>query len=167
MTSEIQNPDWSTNLQQKEEEYTDFYQHDVEEIKAFFFFVNKDNIIDKITEEIVALEETNLLKKEQIIALIHNNMLQSDIRYNVDSILKYNITLAPLEIKNFINTNDSPEYLNVVESIDDLYFEKTITSFYDLNSLFIIFRETQKKLKSSNTKKLSIKHRDRKTRKRV
>jgi hypothetical protein len=167
MTSEIQNPDWSSNLQQKEEEYTDFYQHDVEEIKVFFFFVNKENIIDKITEEIVALEETNILKKEQIIELIHNNMQQSGIRYNVDSILKYNITLAPLEITNFINTNDTPEYLNVVESIDDLYFEKTITSFYDLNSLIIIFRETQKKVKTSNTKKLSIKHRERKTRKRV
>ena len=128
MTSEIQNPDWSSNLQQKEEEYTDFYQHDVEEIKVFFFFVNKENVIDKITEEIVALEETNILKKEQIIELIHNNMQQSGIRYNVDSILKYNITLAPLEITNFINTNDTPEYLNVVESIDDLYFEKTITS---------------------------------------
>jgi hypothetical protein len=167
MTSEIQNPDWSSNLQQKEEEYTDFYQHDVEEIKVFFFFVNKENVIDKITEEIVALEETNILKKEQIIELIHNNMQQSGIRYNVDSILKYNITLAPLEITNFINTNDTPEYLNVVESIDDLYFEKTITSFYDLNSLIIIFRETQKKVKTSNTKKLSIKHRERKTRKRV
>ena len=167
MTSEIQNPDWSSNLQQKEEEYTDFYQHDVEEIKVFFFFVNKENVIDKITEEIVALEETNILKKEQIIELIHNNVQQSGIRYNVDSILKYNITLAPLEIKNFINTNDSPEYLKVVESIDDLYFEKTITSFYDLNSLIIIFRETQKKVKTSNTKKLSIKHRERKTRKRV
>jgi len=163
----MQNPDWSSNLQQKEEEYTDFYQHDVEEIKVFFFFVNKENVIDKITEEIVALEETNILKKEQIIELIHNNMQQSGIRYNVDSILKYNITLAPLEITNFINTNDTPEYLNVVESIDDLYFEKTITSFYDLNSLIIIFRETQKKVKTSNTKKLSIKHRERKTRKRV
>ena len=62
--------DWLSDLKEKEEEYSEFYQHDVEEIKVFFFFVNKENVINKISEEIVALEEVGVLKKEQIITLI-------------------------------------------------------------------------------------------------
>lgn len=167
MASESAETDWVEELKQKEEEYSEFYQHEVDEIKTFFFFVNKENIIDKITEEIVPLDESGILKKEQIIALIHDNIEQQGIKYNLDSLLKYNISISPLELKNFIDSNDNPDYLSVIDTIDDIYFSKTITSLYDLNSLFIILRESQKKLKTSNTKKLSIRTRDRKTRKRV
>jgi len=159
--------DWLTDLKEKEEEYSEFYQHDVEEIKVFFFFVNKENVINKISEEIVALEEVGVLKKEQIITLIHDNITHSGIKYNLDSLLKYNITLEPLEIKNFIEKDNDPNFLKEIESINDTYFEKTITSFYDLNSLFIIFKEAPQKLKTSNTRRMSVKSRNRKTRKTV
>ena len=46
-------------------------------------------------------------------------------------------------------------------------FEKTITSIYDLNSLFVIFKEAPQKLKTSNTRRMSVKNRNRKTRKTV
>ena len=167
MTENYVEDNWIAELQQKEEEYSEFYRNSVEEIKVFFFFVNNNNIIDKITEEIVELDSPGILKKEQIIQLIKTNTEYNDIKYNLDSILKYNIFIDPVEIKNFITTDDNPDYLSHVEIIDDITFDKTISLFYDLNSLFIIYRENKKKIKTPKTKKLLLKSRDRKTRKRT
>ncbi len=167
MTEEIAQDDWITEIEKKEEEYSEFYRNSVEEIKVFFFFVNTENIIDKITEEIITLDSPGILKKEQILQLIKTNTEYKDIKYNLDSILKYNISIEPTEIKNFITSDDNPNYLMRLETIDDVYFSKTISLLYDLNSLFIIYRENKKKLRAPKTRKLLLKGRDRKSRKRT
>jgi hypothetical protein len=74
-------------------------------------------------------------------------------RYSLLSILKYNITLEPDEIKNFIYSNEQANeynFLKPVNNIDAISFEKTINMFQDLNELVFVYYEKLKESKESN-----------------
>ena len=70
--------------------------------------------------------------------------------------LKYNITIDPVNIDKFIETPGDYEYLEPQNSLQDLKWENTIKTLSDLNSLHVIFFETWKGKSKSNTKKVYI-----------
>jgi hypothetical protein len=88
------------------------------------------------------MNSPNLLTREHILRIIKTHCIYDDIKYSVLSILKYNFTISPNDLKAFLKSNNpsiGSTYLTPIRNIDSILFEQTITLFHDINDLFIIF----------------------------
>jgi len=159
MTSDEEKLDdmWIQDFEKIDKPYHDFYKENVYYVHVNFFYINRENEIDKITNEIFFMKNPNVVSREELIYIIKHNSHYNANMYSLLSILKYNFTLNPEEITDFlkISNNDCyrEENLTIVKHIDTLVFEKTISMFQDLNTLIIIFYE---KNKENNVKKDNI-----------
>ena len=114
------------------------------------------------------LKEPGTLQKEELLGIIKHNSFSNAIKYNLLSILKFNINIEPEFLKNFLKSKDKnigSSFLQSVKNIDTIRFEKTITMFHDINDLIIIYHQrinkqnsylknyTKKIVINSNTKK--------------
>ena len=146
---------WITEFETSDKEYKDFYVDDLMFIKLHVIYLDKDINITNLKEENVFMKKSNLLTREEVLRIIKNNCIYNDIRYNVLSILKYNITLSPHNLKSFLKSKDKfigANYLTPIRNIDAITFEPTITILQDINELMIIFFEkTFKSLNNLNT----------------
>ena len=162
--SELNN-DWINKFDKTDNLYKDFYKDNLYYINIDFIYINKKNEIEKIKQESILLSVQNYITRDELIGILKRNTFDNNIKYSLMSILKYNITLDPDEIKNFLLSDDTTDYndkfLIINKHIDTIKFEKTINMFQDLNNLFIIFYENPKENKTSNvnttTKKVYIK----------
>jgi len=160
------NDEWIKNFTQNDKLYTDFYKDNLYYINIDFIYINRFNEIEKIKQESFLLSVQNCITRDEIIGLLkrNSNNIDSNKKYSLLSILKYNITLEPDDIKNFLLSDDisrfNDNFLIVNRNIDTIIFEKTINMFQDLNSLIIIYYEKPKENKISNantsTKKVYI-----------
>lgn len=147
--------DWILNFEKIDKLYEDFYTDNLYYINIQFIYINKENEIEKIKEEKFLMSEPNKILREEIVGLIKRNIIDNDIKYSLQSILRYNINLEPTDIKHFL-TNDIEvfNYLFQVRHIDTIVFDKTINMFQDLNDIFVIFCEkTQDEKQNHNTTK--------------
>ena len=164
MNTEL-NDDWIKTFEKTDKLYQDFYKDDLYYIHLKFCYVNRSNEIEKIKTEFFLMSKKNYITREEMLYIIKNSNSVMERRYSLLSILKYNITLEPDEIKNFIYSNESNEYnfLKPIHNIDAITFEKTINMFQDLNELVFVYYEKSKesgsagsepnKLNSNNTTK--------------
>jgi hypothetical protein len=80
--------------------------------------------------------------RREIIEILKSVIIDENIRYNLFSILKYNITLDTDDVQLFLNdTVFSYDFLSVVKNIDNIYFDKTINMFQDVNNITLILNE--------------------------
>ena len=107
-------------------------------IKINYIYVDRDNAIDNIHQESIIIENGKL-DREKIIEIIKKNKKKNNIDYKLISILKYNITLEPKHIKDYINDDLNDDFLSKVDILQDIYFEDSINLFQDLNCLYIVF----------------------------
>jgi hypothetical protein len=179
MEEEIDNLDtsWIEKFKKVENNYNIFYEEEVSNIKIYILYIDSNKTLQKIKQDNILLEK-GILYKEYLLSYITKFQTDNDIQFKLLNILKYNISLESEYIEHFLknNTQDNTqditqditqnEYLSVIHNLDNIYFKKTINIFQDLNCLYFIFHQLPKKLKSSNTKKVYIKHTKRKTKKR-
>jgi hypothetical protein len=148
MSEELLNDNWLINFEKTDKLYEDFYKDDVYYTNITFIYINKDNEIEKISEESFLLSKPNFILREEIIGMLKKTLCDNQRKYTLFSILKYNITLAPENIRDYLfyshNENDNDNYLTIIKNIDTIFFEKTINTFQDLNDVFFIFCEKQK-----------------------
>ena len=110
------------------------------------------------------LSTPNYISREEIIRILKKNTIVNNKKYSLLSILKFNITLKPQEIKNFLKSNNLidflDDFLTPIKNIDAITFEKTINMFQDLNDiLFIFYEKTDEEIKKSSnnvTKKVYL-----------
>jgi hypothetical protein len=138
---------WIEEFEREEKDYKEYYREDLQSIKVHCIYVNKNNDIDKIKEERIFMRQPNYLSGDQVLTLIKKNAIQDNVKYALLSILKYNITLEPTNLKTFIKYKTDLKgqgdiFLTSIKKIDDISFEKTISMFHDLNDLFILFYES-------------------------
>jgi hypothetical protein len=166
------NDDWIHCFDKVDELYKDFYKDDIYYVDIKILYVNRNNEIEKIKNSPFLMSTPNYISREEVLEILKIYSLEDDRKYSLLSILKYNITLEPDDVKNYL-TNYKYNYLNVVKNIDAIYFEKTINMFQDLNDIILIFYEKSNELKvvdpknctkriylqSLNTKKKTIKKR--------
>lgn len=135
---------WITEFDNTDKLYESFYADDLYDINIHFVYVNKSNEIENIRNEIFYMSEPNYVTRNEVLGLLKRNSTCNKIPYNILSILKFNITLAPENITSFLQ-NDSPhiveEYLTTIKNIDAIPFIKTINMFHDINDLYFIFYE--------------------------
>ena len=133
---------WIDDFEKEENEYLSYYNENINYLKVFYIYINTESEIHKIKEEKIHLLVENCLTKNELIKLIKDNVVLDNIKYSLLFLLKYNVLLKPNELKYFLktnsNNNNSSNYLNSIINIEDIHFEKTITMFHDINSLFIV-----------------------------
>jgi hypothetical protein len=158
---------WIKEFENNDKLYRDFYKNDVHYINLHFVYVNKMNEIEKISNEQYLLSSANILLHNELIKILKMYSVINNTRYSLLSILRYNITISPDEITNFVKTNHDTwytNYISIIKNISDIKFDKTINIFQDLNDLTIVFYEKHTD-KNSNTytKRIHINKKHKKT----
>jgi hypothetical protein len=97
---------WIQTFDKIDKPYQEFYKENVYYVHINIFYVNKENNIDKITNEIFFMKNHNVISREEIIDIIKRNSKYSQNLYSLLSILKYNFTLNPEEILDFLNLKE-------------------------------------------------------------
>jgi hypothetical protein len=145
---------WITNFEKEDELYQDFYIDDNYFVHLHFIYIHKNMEIEKIREETFFMKTPNIISREEIIGLLKKNAFQNKQKYSIFSLLKFNIHLKPQDIPFFLqnssNTN-TEDFLKPIKHIDTVTFEKTISMFQDLNTLYFIYVENRNM--DVNTKK--------------
>ena len=141
------NDEWINEYKKEETKYDIFYKKEVSSIKLFFIYLanTQDNGVKEIKKENYNIINKSINKKE-----LKKIIKQHDNKYILDSIFKYNITLNPDEIEDFINNDENENnYMNNIilkdededEEDDNILFENTIDFFKELNAIYIIYTE--------------------------
>jgi len=156
---------WIEEFEKVDKDYESFYKEDLLYVKIIIIYINNNNEIDKLKEEKVLIKN-NIISREAIIGILKKNHIKDDKKYTIMSMLKYNIDLEPIDIRNFLldetyeetidigmENNNDDSFLSIVKNVDEINWNKTISMFQDLNNLFIIFYENPKV--KENTHKIS------------
>lgn len=127
----------------EEQVYDKFYQEDMTEIKLIIYYVDKNNNLHNVKEDMLILDEINLVKRDNLITIIKCNQLYNNIKYKLISILKFNIDLKPEGVNDFNSSNNDNmnNFFHKVKFIRDIKYCPTISMFKDLNRLYFIFLE--------------------------
>lgn len=155
--------EWISDFEKKEEMYEQFYPKKVEKIRIYSLYVNTNCILDKVKEDVVESIQNNCLTKRELINLLREKKHDDGINYKLISILKYNVDLKPEEIKKYLYDYDKYGFIDSMKELKDIYFYETIPIFEDLNSIFLIYYEFNKKLKQNKTKKVYLNHQNTKS----
>jgi hypothetical protein len=163
---EINDDEWINKYKKEEAKYDFLYKKEVSSINIFFIYVNANNEIEnKIKKEKYIIINKSINKKILKEIIKQHEKYDNDI-YILNSILKYNITLNPDEIEDFINNENENDYINNINLYnadadadtngDDILFENTIDFFKDLNAIYIIYTklaQTSKRIKLTKRKR--------------
>jgi hypothetical protein len=133
--------EWITEFDKTDKLYKDFYKDDLYYINLTVIYINKENEIHKMKCESILLNTPNQISYEEIFEILKKNSIDNEKKYTLLSILKYNISLEPDEIKVYLKHNTNNKYLSVIKNIDTIKFDKSINMFHDLNDLILIFYE--------------------------
>lgn len=174
------NDDWIKDFEKRDHFFKDFYPDDLYSINNNFIYVNRSNEIEIIKKEPFFLSHPNTMKTEEIVGMVKAKSTANNKQYKLVCLFKYNITLTPENISNFIEVmktnpqellHDDSEYnfLKDVNHIEDVYFGKSVNMFQDLSELNFVFYERSNEMKKANsissTKKVYLYGKDRKTKK--
>lgn len=147
---------WISEFEQTEAEYSSFYKEKIDSIKINYIYIDKTNSVDNIHQESIIIEDGKL-SKEKLIDIVKRNNKKNKIDYKLISILKYNITLEPEHIKDYITDNLNEDFLSKIDILQDIYFEDSINLFQDLNCLYIVFCDkSMRENKNKITKKVIL-----------
>jgi hypothetical protein len=135
--------EWIKRFEEEDRPYEDFYKEDNYYLNVHFLYINDKNSLEEIKQEKFFMTIPNYIMREELIYLLKKNMHRNNKRYTLFSLLKYHMTLDPNEIKKYLSEkeNDSNRFFSSIKNLDTLFFEKTISTFQDLNSLFFVLRE--------------------------
>jgi hypothetical protein len=148
---------WIQEFESIDYNYKQFYNEVVGEIKICSIYVDKNNNIENIKQEILELSRENLITKEEIIKIIKQNSINQKKRYTLLSLLKYNFDLDASNVVHYLKQKQQPKtdaYLTLVKNIDNIPLNNTINMMQDLNTIFILFYE--KDATGNTTKKVYI-----------
>lgn len=156
-------PQWIKNFDLLDRDYETFYKEDNHYIKLHYVYVNVLNDIELMRQDKLYMKNSNIISREEIVGILKRNCTNNGKKYTILSILKYNIDIEPLDVKQFLFDEDSENknaFLYPIKNIDTIPLQQTISMFQDLNDLFIIFYENDnengKKTRNNLTKKIYI-----------
>ena len=132
---------WITEFEKVDRDYSSFYKEDIATIQLQFVYINKNNEVHTTKQDTLLLEQVNIISQEEVMDLIHRHSLLHGKQYSILSILKYNIDLEPIDVRDFLLNPTGNSFLSPVMTTHSIPLNKTISMFQDLNNLMILFRE--------------------------
>ena len=154
MEDNIMNVDWIEEYEKEDKSYKMFYPEPVSRIKANILYVNKKNELEKIREEFIYLSVSNLIKKGELIRLIKAYDINDEIKYKLVSIVVYNIDIRHDELKNYLNGCEKYNFITSLRNIEDYELKSTLNYLQQINNIYIVFNEEEKKEIPSAIKKI-------------
>jgi len=148
--------DWIEEFELEDNNYKKFYKEKIKSIKIYFLYVNREQQLFHVKKNRLDLKNA-MLPKEQLISILKKYRTYKNKTFTPLSIIKYNMTLEPNNINEYINSANNFNYLTAETTIDDISWYDSILFMNDINSLYIVFKETWK-TKHGNTKKIYIRN---------
>lgn len=137
--------------------YYKFYKNNVDFINIYLIYLDNDNNISFFEKKKEFLNES-ILKIDKVISIIKNNKSHKNNNsyknYKLLYLLKYNFNIDNRELQTFINNPNKFNLLSHVNILNDISFDKTITFFSELNSLYIILKKKPLNNQNNTTKKI-------------
>ena len=167
MDYDIENNTLIDNYSKLEEYYDIFYKNIVETVKVYYIYIENSKITS-VKKDILILN--NGVLDRDILNTIINQKSEDSIlnkRYNLRSILKYNIDIDQEDIEKLLDNNHlinkidvlDNNYFSIIDNIIDIKldskikFNDTITLLQDVNSLYFLFEKKQIRLIAKTQKK--------------
>ena len=121
-------------------------------------YINHKNQLEYIKKDIVDLSNS-YLHSNALISIKKNNNIFKKNKYLFHSILKYNIDINSTEIISLLDGKeedmlDNYNFLKKEKYVNDIYFEDTIKGFHNINSIYILFVNTNNN--NNKTKKILL-----------
>ena len=112
-------------------------------LKVFYCYVDKDGTLHKINQEFIEITG-NILKRDELLRMIVTNKR----KHQLISILTYIVgdIDSKTDFRDFLQSN----------KIEDINIPVTPKAMETTNSIFFMFQEYSKKLKSNDTRKVVI-----------
>ena len=150
---EVGEDEWLEELLEKEEEMDTFYETNVSNIYIYFLYLDHNKNVQYIKKKEYNVNNSVILKNE-VIKLIKENDKCLSNKFSLSALLQYNFSLNIEDLNNFMLNSDKFDFLKKIKSIYDIHWEKTISHFSVINSLYFIFKKKPNIL--DKTKKIYI-----------
>ena len=155
---------WTQEFREIEGPYDRFYKEKADSVKLFFMYVNDDRELVSVKSERVMLDSQNLIKRETLCGKIKAREMCDGTRYKLRSLLRFNIDAEPEDALEALEGVEATDYIHDESYMDHIYFQDTICTFQDLNSLFFLFQEATKTNRKGASRRVLFKTLTRKTR---
>lgn len=138
--------DWISDFEKDNKIYDKFSLKNSIKINLNMIYLDKEQNIKSLIKTTMNLQNSNLIKKEELLYQITNNKKN----HKLTSILIYNMDITDIKDIGDINEN---KYLKTLSVINDIELLPTMNCFEDLNSLYFIYTEKEE-VKKCQTKKI-------------
>ena len=156
----MEDDSWIKEFERKEELYQDFYADDIFFTKLHFVYVDRENAIEKITEENFLMSVKNQIQRHELIQILKRVTTVDNNKYSLLSILKCNIQITQDNVKTFLSSDDLSEFydefVTPIKNIDTIYFEKSINMFQDLTDVLFVLYKEDRNYSQNTTKRVYI-----------
>lgn len=157
------NADWLRNLEKEDQKYAEFYKEKVRDIDIYCLYIDQHNKL-KFGHKQNYHIHNQIIDKDELIYIIKKNQKYNSVSYKPFSIVKYNFTLEPAEIRKYLDNPANYDFL-FEENVHTIKFDDSIQLFKELNSLYILYYEPHNLPNTNKTKKIIIQTRKLKKRK--
>jgi hypothetical protein len=137
VNNDLIDADWITKYEKEELPFDIFYKDDVQNINIIFLYTNRENGTDSIfhvKKHKYKIDNSNITENDIYNLILNHKKIQNTIYY-VKTIFKYNFTLDPINLTNYV---DDDSYIKEHSSSFSITFNKSIKLFENLNSLYFI-----------------------------
>jgi hypothetical protein len=138
-------------FEKDDELYNDFYKDKIEQINLYILYVDNNNDLFHIKKDTTTLNNGKL-EKDDLKNLIRQYIKYQNKKYRLISLLKWNITIEPEEISDYLRNEKKFDFIKSIRNINSVEFEDSINLFHNLNSLYLVFHERWKLLENKTKK---------------
>ena len=146
--------DWIDEFDNEEEKYKIFYLKKVHTIRIVFLYINEQNELIYSKKFKLPIDNA-IIQKNNMIALLKKNILYNNRKFYPSHLLKFNITLAPEDVKKFIHQPHIFNFFTQMNYMKPIQWHDTIDFFQPLNRLYI-FMKSRNKTSTGLTRKIYI-----------
>tara|TARA_Y100000992_G_scaffold301646_1_gene273091 strand:+ start:1046 stop:1561 length:516 start_codon:yes stop_codon:yes gene_type:complete len=146
--------DWLMKLEKEDQKYAEFYREKVRDIDIYCLYIDQKNQL-KFGHKQNYHIHNHIIDKDELLYIIKKNVEYNSVKYKPFSLIKYNFTLNPSEIRIYLDDPSTYNFLTT-EKIDTIKFDDTIELFKELNSLYILYYEPHNLPNTNKTKKIFI-----------
>jgi len=138
--------------------YENYQREHMNSIKICYIYVNLQSEIEKVIcehEKMTHSDTYCIISKERVLQLVQNKKHLDNLKYTIDSILAYNVSIEPENIQKYVNSEIVEPFLKIYPIVDEILIQPSIFIFHEVNCIYFLFKQNEIKpksiLKSDNT----------------